>query len=164
MTQPVIADAGPLIGLARAGLLHLVRQVYRRVVVPPAVLAELKKDEDRPGARVLRQAMDAGWMRREGVRRSRELTLLEIRLDRGEAEAILLAMQRPHRFLLMDERRGRSVARSKGVRVVGTGGVLIAAKKRGFIDTVTPSLERLVSAGYRLAPALREEIRHLAGE
>lgn len=130
----------------------------------PAVFGELKTDEERPGATMLRKAVEAGWLQRVEIHRSSDLAVLESRLDRGEAESIVLARQRPHRFLLIDERRGRKIAQGQGIRVVGTGGVLIAAKRRGLIDAVGSRLDRLVAAGYRISPALRGEISRLAGE
>ena len=61
MTRPVVADTGPLIALARVERLELLRWLFERVVVPPAVHAELVLDSNRPGARVLSSAFDAGW-------------------------------------------------------------------------------------------------------
>lgn len=47
MTKPIAADAGPLIGLARAGLLVLLPELYEVVEVPPAVEEELRLGEER---------------------------------------------------------------------------------------------------------------------
>jgi predicted nucleic acid-binding protein len=61
------------------------------------------------------------------------MTQLAKLLDRGEAEAIVLAQSRDAR-LLIDERKGRAVARRRGVGVIGTGGVLLLAKREHVID------------------------------
>lgn len=164
MTRPIVADAGPLIGLARAGHLDLLPKLYRTVEIPPAVLEELRIAEDRPGSLALRGAISAGWLQSvalEHPERSEEIQQLA---DRGEAEAILLALERVGRFLLVDERRARAVARGRGLVVVGTGGVLVAAKERGLVPGVGRALDRLGEAGYRLSPRLRAEILRRAGE
>lgn len=160
---PVVADAGPLIGLARVGLLHLLRRLYGKVLIPVQVFEELQISQDRPGARALRSAMEDGWLESALLEKSQELESLSLALGLGEASAILLSSQRPCRFLLL-ERRGRSVAKKRGLRVVGTGGVLLTAKEQGLIDQVSDPLDRLGANGYRLSSELRERLLALAGE
>lgn len=165
MTEPpVLADASPLIGLARTGLLSLLQELYATVVIPVSVFAELRTVEDRPGSQALQKALDEGWIKPEEIQLQEELEILLQVLGRGEAEAILLAQQRPYRFLLLDEKRGRAVARRRGIRVVGTGGVLLAAKQKGLLDSVSRVLDQLAAAGYRLSAKLRTEVLRRAGE
>jgi len=161
---PIVADAGPLIGLARVGLLDLLRQLYGRVLIPVQVLDELQISEDRPGSLALRTAVQAGWLQSVLVASSEELESLGLALGPGEASAILLAGRSPCRFLLLDERRGRAVAKRRELRVVGTGGVLLTAKQQRLLEQVSIALDRLAKAGYRLAPELRNQILILAGE
>jgi predicted nucleic acid-binding protein len=111
MTSPITADTGPLIGLARAGILGILPKLYPVVEVPPAVVDELRIAEDRPGSRSLREAQAAGWLVTVPLESPEEVTELEQVVDRGEAEAILLAEERGSRFLLLDERRGRALER-----------------------------------------------------
>lgn len=162
MSRIVVADAGPSIALARIGRLELLKQLYGSVVVPPAVLEEFQLDSGRPGATALDRALSAGWLEAMGA--PSEVMELKSLLDPGEAEAICLAEAIDCRFLLIDERRGRVIARHRGIPVVGTGGLLISAKRKGAIESVTAELDQLIENGYRLAPALVEEIRRLAGE
>jgi uncharacterized protein len=85
-------------------------------------------------------------------------------LDAGEAAAILLAEEVSCRFLLMDERRGRSAALRRGIPVVGRAGVLLAAKRHGLLSSVAPTLLELAHQGYRLSDALVREVLRLADE
>lgn len=50
------------------------------------------------------------------------------------------------------------------VRITGTGAVLIAAKKRGIIERVSPIIDELMKFGYRISKPLRKKILNLAGE
>ena len=164
MNRPVVADTGPLIALARVERLELLPRLYGRVIVPPAVHAELALDSDRPGARVLAGAFNAGWITIETVMDSvlgRELARL---LGPGETEAIALAEQEDARFLLVDDARGRRIARSREVSVVGVAGVILAAKSRGEVAAVGPILEALSNTGYRLSPRLIAGVLARAGE
>jgi predicted nucleic acid-binding protein len=161
---PIIADAGPLIGLARAGALNLLRDLYQRAVIPNQVFEELRVTEKRAGAEQLRAALKEGWLTPIEVEPSPLLNALQLVLDPGEAAAIVLAEQAPHRFLLIDDRRGRAVARRRGLRVVGCAGVLLAAKRAGLIKTARPHLEALAAAGYRLSPQLCSRVLEMARE
>ena len=84
-------------------------------------------------------------------------------LDEGEAEALLLAQQLGV-AILIDERKGRGVAKAMGLTVIGTGAVLIAAKNRGLIASVAPYLVRLQESGYRLSKMLINAILQRCGE
>ena len=154
MTRVVVADTGPLIALARIGQLDLLRRLYGRVVVPPAVHTELAIDSNRPGAKVLAGVFAAGWAAVESVTDSSVRSELDQLLGPGEAEAIALAEQVDTRFLLIDDARGRRAARARGLPVVGVAGVLLAAKSRGELAAVGTALDRLSDAGYRLSPRL----------
>lgn len=159
----IVADAGPLIGLARIHRLELLRVLYEVVTVPPQVHEELQIGADRPGSRALREAVEAGWLVVEDLSPPAG-GVLTGELDAGEAAAIALAEQLGSERLLIDERRGRMVARRHGLAVVGSGGVLVTAKRRGAVSSVATELVALEDAGYRMAPALRERLLDLAGE
>lgn len=136
------------------------------MAVPPAVLAELSLDADRPGSRHLAAAFAQGAIQCLNLATGSEVELnrLGLLLDAGEASAILLAEQIQSRFLLIDERRGREIARRRGVPVVGLAGVLLAAQRSGLLDSVGMALTELSQQGYRLSDALVAEILRLAGE
>ena len=85
-------------------------------------------------------------------------------LDRGETEAIALAAQKHPQFLLVDDAKGRRMARQQGLSIVGVAGVLLVAKAMGEIEAVRPHLEALSGVGYRLSARLVAEIRLLANE
>jgi predicted nucleic acid-binding protein len=159
----IVADAGPLIGLAIAGRIEILGTLFEKILIPQAVLEELQIEASRPGSFALSKAKEEGWLSVEDVPENTDMTQLTELLDRGEAEAIVLAQSKDAR-LLIDERKGRAVARSRGVIVIGTGGVLLLAKRQHVIDQIAPILDELASHGYRLSDALRRELLVLAGE
>jgi predicted nucleic acid-binding protein len=68
----------------------------------------------------------------------------------GEREALALALEHGGATLVVDERRARRIAERLAVPIVGTAGLLVAAKRAGLIDAVSPVLDRLRHDGFFL--------------
>lgn len=64
----------------------------------------------------------------------------------------------------MGERKGRRVARSRGIQTRGTVGVLIRASEQGLVAAVRPDLDALISAGFHIGEPLYADALRLAGE
>lgn len=134
MSQAVVADAGPLMALAKLNLLYLLKQLYERVQFPRSVYEEVVVEGIQRGfedASTLRLFLrQEGWKPTEV--KDMPDDLVYSRLDRGEQESIALALVLDG-LLLIDEERGRKEARRRGVTVRGTLGVLIQAYRSGLI-------------------------------
>ncbi|HYH85251.1 MAG TPA: DUF3368 domain-containing protein [Pyrinomonadaceae bacterium] len=91
------------------------------------------------------------------------VSALKLLLDDGEAEAVALANVRGDRIIL-DDRQARSVAAKLGLRVIGTVGVLLRAKRSGIISAIKPMLDDLELNGFHLSSELKKEALRLAGE
>src|SRR5881394_1807529 len=130
----VISDASPLVHLGAIGRFELLKQLYPVLLIPPAVWTEVTvAGQGRPGAAELTSAVQAGWITLQ-TPAATTLARAELSgLDQGEAEALALALDTSAECVLLDELRGRAVARILGVRAIGTLGVLIEAKGRGFV-------------------------------
>lgn len=145
----VVSDTSPALNLAAIGRLDLLRQQFGEVVIPPAVLAELKVDSDLPGADKIRRALEDGWLRRVELQNDQITRALKRELDDGEAEAIALALELGVKVVLMDEREGRLIAKTMGLAPIGILGVLVRAKQAGEINSLREILEILqTNAGF----------------
>ena len=82
-----------MIGLARIGLLELLPKLFNAVYVPGAVVMEATRDQARPGAKAIEQALKNRQLIAHRVDRTEELKKLSIVLDEGEAEVLMLGQQ-----------------------------------------------------------------------
>ena len=158
-----VSNTSPLLRFSSIGRLDLLRQQYDDVTIPLAVWSELVVDGGRrPGAADIAAAP---WIQRRAPAATPLLARLVEELGPGEAEAIALASELGGATaLLLDDRKGRRIARGLGLAVVGSAGVLLAAKQRGLISFVRPLLDELRGAGLYLDDTAFNEILHLAGE
>jgi uncharacterized protein len=155
----MVAESGPLIAFARMGRLNLLRQVVGELVISAAVYEELTgRGHERPGAA---EAVRGEWMQRRMVGNQAMVAQLPAVLHAGEREAIVLAEELQAQ-LLIDEQRGRNMATTRGVTVLGSLRILIEAKRRGLIDRAQPLLDAMLAAGYwideELLPPFFQEI------
>ena len=161
----VVSDTSPISNLALVDRLSLLKEIYTTVVIPQAVADELevggKVDARIAAVRsydwiVVRQATDIAL-----IKTLREENLL----DRGEAEAIALALDLKADKLLIDERLGRQEAVRLGLSITGVLGVLLIAKYRGLIPYVRPIIDDLIEvAGFRISSQLYQEVLLTANE
>ena len=163
--MPVVSNTSPVLNLAIINQLDFLRQQFAEVLIPPTVLAELKTDTEFPGADIVRQALQANWLRVVEVRDARVSQALALELDGGEAAAIALALEMGVEAVLMDERDGRAKAKAFGLQPVGVLGVLLRAKRDGQLDSVERAMQALRrDAGFFIDDDLFTAVLTEAGE
>jgi predicted nucleic acid-binding protein len=160
MKRHVIADAGPLIALARLERLDLLQRLFGTVLVTGWVADEVLAGGDFP---VELQDLTNP----DSQAQCRDLMNLH-QIDMGEASAMVLAQhlasQGDAAMLLMDDFRGRSAAQHSGFSLIGTTGLLLLGKQVGAIVAVKPCLLALREHGYFLSDRLIASALEQAGE
>ncbi|HLH26264.1 MAG TPA: DUF3368 domain-containing protein [Chloroflexota bacterium] len=159
----VVSDSSPLILYSAIRRLDLLHAIFDEVVVPAAVYAEVVTGGGgRPGAP---EVPGTAWISRRPLVNSRLISPLLATLGLGEAEAIGLALELGGGIpVLMDDSAGRHIARARGLRVLGSAGVLVEAKTTGLIVRVRPVLDELRTAGLWLGAGAYRTLLALAQE
>lgn len=150
MTEDAVTDSTCLIALDRINQLHLLSSVFSNVFAPPAVVQELGKQ--------------FAFLTITPVGNPALVQVLNTQLDPGESEAIALSMELACRNVVLDDKKARRIANQLGLRVVGTLGVLLRAKRLGVIAAVAPLLADLRAKGFHMTTALEEKALRLAEE
>lgn len=156
MARVVIADAGPLIVLARLDRLNLLASLFGTVVIPQAVHDECMA-KDAEDSRRIRLAVDAGTIRLEGAEPSS--LALPRSLGDGEKAALALAAMHADSLLILDDRLARKQAAKLGLAFIGTVRLLDIAERRGLIDDAEVMVEAIRKTGYRISLDILRRIR-----
>src|SRR3989440_5897944 len=143
--QSIVADTTPLNYLVLIQATDILPSLYRRVLIPPAVKVEL--------AHANTPAIVRAWISQpplwlEVVNLKQPVDSALAHLDEGEREAISLASELQAALLLMDERDGVTIARHRGLKVVGTRAALDLAAAHGLIE-LQNMFERLRATTFR---------------
>jgi hypothetical protein len=157
----VICNTSPIQYLYQLDLLHIFRFLAGGVIVPPAVVNELA--EGRTLGMSLPDLTLFDWVT---VRRptSEAAVPLVTNLGPGETEVLMLALESRKEIVVLDDALARRVAETLGLRLKGTLGLLLEAKRAGIIPAVGPFLDQLHTLRFRVAPHTRSAVLKLAGE
>lgn len=159
----VVADTSVILNLCCIRHEDLLRQLFKRVLVPAEVANEftrLTKVHKRFSGLAL-----PGWIEISSAPTSFPAEVIEAELDAGEAAAIALFLKQKADALLIDESVGRNVAMKLGIRTIGIIRILLEARDRNLIPTVKDLLNRLENeANFWISSDLKIHVLQLAGE
>jgi predicted nucleic acid-binding protein len=143
--RAVVADTAPLNYLILIAAVEILPRLYESVWVPQAVRDELAHPN---GPQQVREwvAEPPSWLIVHSETPSIDPAFSH--LDPGESQAIALATSLPAGLLLIDDRQGSIEARRRGLKTLGTLGLLDEAASRGWID-LSVMFRRLNSTTFR---------------
>ena len=155
----LVADCSALVALAVCDSLDILERMFDSVVVPEAVYYEATRPDKK-------QAQALNIFLQGNVRQVNMQTyvFLDAYADAGETEAMLLYKQLAADKLLIDDKRGRKVAKINQISTIGSLGVLLIAKEKGLIVEVAPLLQQIEQSDIYLSPNLISTVLELAGE
>ena len=155
----VIVNSTPVIGLANIGKLDVLRQMYGTITIPQAVFDEIKSPS------VQRQVnANRDWIRVEQINDISQKQMYRAKLHAGEVEVMILAQEKKADLVILDDNAAKKTAKFLGLRVIGTLGILVLAKKRGYIKEVSPVLDALKRDGFFVSDDLCDLVLKQADE
>ena len=156
-----VINASPLILLGKVEKLDLLPRMISRLLIPPAVVEEIRQGSRNDPAR--------NWLSRATPffmtdHPPLHPTVAAWNLGQGETEVLSYAVNNSGHTVVIDDLAARNCALSMGLSTLGTLGVLLLFKKDGLLERVVPVVEVLQSLGMRISPALIDRIATLSGE
>ena len=154
----LVADASALIALSVCDGLALLDALFGDVVVPEAVYREVAVAGKPESVRL--QSYLQGKVRSVNMQ---NFVYLDAFADAGETAAMLLYKEIAADYLLVDDKRGRKVAKINQIKTIGSLGVLLQAKRAGLIPAVAPMLNLIERSAVFLNKELLNTVLELAG-
>lgn len=138
--MPVVSNTSPILNLAIIGKLDLLQRQFGEIFIPKTVLKECRLNDNLPGTKDISDALKKGWLIVKEIQNLSQVLLLERELDKGEAEAIVLAIELDANIILLDERDARRYCESVGLDMTGVIGVLLKAYLNGQLKSIEKTL------------------------
>lgn len=158
----IVTDTAPLISLVAAlGDLTVLQMLYDEVLVPFEVCQEMLAGGTTGLA--VAEFKAANWLRKWPNSVVISPSLLNS-LDRGEAAVIQLAIQEKITTVCIDELAGRRIAKLSGLSVTGSLGILLRAKREGYLLLMQEAIQRMTNRGVRLSKTVIAVALKQAGE
>lgn len=158
--EKVVVNASPLILLFKSGLDDLLPQLFSTIIVPEAVWDEVSRGGDTAAQKLLDN--EATWITRITIQIPPEILVWN--LGDGESEVLSLAFGNKDFRAVIDDKAARNCAKTIGIVTLGTGGILVLAKRRGLIDSVGEALDKLQAVGLYVSDEIIKLLKHQAGE
>jgi predicted nucleic acid-binding protein len=157
----LVVNASPLIHFARIDRLDLLDSLAKPLILPEAVLREIQAGSDRDATADRIKSLSS-ILQVEDRPVPDRIRLWD--LGAGESQVLAHGLERPESEVVLDDLAARRCARSLGLPMIGTLGVVILCRHRGVIDAARPVIETLRQAGLRLKQALMDEALAKVGE
>jgi len=148
--KAIVSDATALIVLAKLSHTTLLKALFTSVIIPKHVKEEIIQKNDYDTT-----VWDDPFFVVKTISDSSLLGSLELFLDKGESEAITLAKELSLP-LLIDEKKGRKIAQSMHIEVIGLVGIIVALYRRQILssDDALTIIDEAQKIGFRLSDKL----------
>ncbi len=152
----IVSDTSALSVLAETALLPLLPALFRQIVITESVHRECR-DVGAPSELRAWIENPPDWL--TIVPDPANLLPEVSSLDEGEAASVTLAWEhRPGSHLILDEKRGRRIAKALGLSLTGVLAIIADATNLGLVDFDT-ALRRLVEADFHVSDDVIAEVR-----
>jgi len=121
----------------------LLKELFDEVIIPQSVFEEVAiKGKGKVGSQ---QVKNANWL---NIRKPEKSTLLPpylLGLDKGEIDVLILAKEVNADWVIIDEKLGRRIAKSLGLKVKRTLGILLSLSQEATFSKRSRACYRQIS-------------------
>ena len=151
MGRVIISDTSCLILLSKIGELNLLFRTYGEIIITPEISQEYGN-------------LLPNWVKIIPVKNKGIQNEFEKIVDLGEASALALALELKNCLVILDDKKGRMLAKKLNIEITGTLGTLIKERQQNIIPRVKPILDKLRKVNFRIDPEIEKGVLRLVGE
>lgn len=140
----IISNTSCLIVLDNIGMLDVLKELYGKVFITEEVSKEFGKTVP-------------DWIEVRKVSDNKYLKLMKNFVDLGEASTIALAVETDDIVIILDDLKARKLAQKLNLKITGTIGVSVKARKRNIITSTQEVLNKLRNEGFRISDEIEKE-------
>ncbi len=159
--RKIIVNSTPLIALSKAGNIELLHKMYGDITVPEAVFKEITAKNDV----VEREIKNSDWIHIEAINDVKSKRMYSAKLHAGEVEVMILAQEyEGEHLVVIDDYAARKTAEFLRLNLTGTIGILLKAKKQGYIKEIMPIITEMEENKIYFSDELINMVRKVAEE
>jgi predicted nucleic acid-binding protein len=151
MQKIIVSDTSCLILLAKINRINLLQKLFGRITITSIIANEFGNELP-------------DFIEIEDPHNTNYQKILESIIDKGEASAISLALEKENCLLIIDDNKGRKEAQRLGLNLTGTIGILIIAKQKGLIHSISEVIDDIQNTNFRLSENLIIEAKKRCNE
>ena len=138
MPKTILSDTSCLIILSRIQQLDLLQKLFGNIIITKHVAEEYKDSLPQ-------------WIEVVELDKTKVFDFLSHQLDIGESSSIAKALEYDDALLIIDEAKVRKISKDFNINIIGTIGIIIKAKKLGYIPSARSIIEQLTYNGFRIS-------------
>lgn len=160
--RKVIVNTTPLIALCHVGQLDILKKIYGEISIPQAVYRELSEKKDSVCKKQVDDSLN--WIHVENIKNQMAKSMFKTQLHDGEVEVMILAKEKNADLVIIDDANAKKHAKYLKLSVTGTLGVLIRAKRQGYISELKPIIQDMVEKNIFISKKLMKLCLEQVGE
>jgi predicted nucleic acid-binding protein len=158
----IVVNTTPLISLCYLDKLDLLKLLYENVSIAQAVYDEIAAKPDSIANVQINAAQK--WINVVKIKNEMAKVFYKSQLHDGEVETMILSKELNADLLIIDDKNAKKHAKYLGLNVTGTLGVLLKAKKLGYITSIQPLIDKLLTKNIYIGNSIIQFCLKEAGE
>ena len=158
----VIVNSTPLIVLSNVNHLDILQKLYNDIYIPQAVYNEVTAKNDSACQQIKN---NLNWIHICKIKDQTKKRMYQAKLHDGEVEVMILAQENQNNdTVIIDDNAAKKTAKFLGLKVTGTLGLLLKAKKSNIIPNVFTVMNQLIQNGFYISQEVYDLVKTEAGE